>query len=122
MQTMVFRNSRLLAIAALTVGVLLVIVSFLTEPGLSTAAGAVLTVLGVLMLINPALRIDADEVAVVNPLGMRLKRFPVSSPADIAFEGNQLVHRPTGSKILTLNFGHQREDVDRLRAQVPGAR
>lgn len=113
------RNNRALAIALAVVGALLLLVSLLgTVQLISLIAGAVILLLGVMLLINPMMRIEAHEVQVRNPLGMTLRRFPVSSPADLRFEGNKLIHVPQGKAIGTLGFGANREDVNRLRAQV----
>ena len=83
-------------------------------------AGLILMVLGGLQLVNPALRIERDEVQVRNPLGMTLKRFPVSSPADLRLDDKVLTHVPQGKKIASLGFGFEKADVEALRAQLAG--
>lgn len=114
--------NRPMAIAFVIIGALLLLVSLLTQQWISVFAGAVLTILGVLMTINPMIRIEEHEVQMRNPIGMTLKRYPVSSPADLAIEGKALRHLPTGKRVATLGFGTHAADVDALRAQVPHQR
>lgn len=107
-----------LAIALLVVGVLLLLVSLVGPQWIGVFAGAVLTLVGVLQLVNPMLRIAPDELRVCNPLGMTVKRFAVSSPADLAVEGKTLRHVPTGKKVAALGFGVDQSDAQALRAQL----
>lgn len=107
-----------LAIALLVVGVLLLLVSLLGSQWIGVLAGAILTLLGVLQLINPLLKIAPDEVRVCNPLGMTIKRFPVASPADLALDGKTLRHVPSGKKIATLGIGAAQGDVADLRSHL----
>lgn len=113
------RYNKPLALAALVIGILLFLVSLLGPQWIGVVAGAILTVLGVLQLKNPMLRVTANEVQVCNPLGMTIKRFPVSSPADLQFDGSTLRHVPNGKKIATLGFGIDKSDVAELRSQLP---
>lgn len=114
--------NRIMAIAFVVIGALLLLLSLLTEQWISVFAGAVLTALGVLMTINPMLRVEPHEVQMRNPLGMTLKRYPVTSPADLAIEGKLLRHLPTGKRVAMLGFGAHRPDVEVLRAQLPNQR
>lgn len=114
--------NRVMAIAFVIIGALLLLVSLLTQQWISVAAGAVLTALGVLMTINPMVRVEAHEAQMRNPLGMTLKRYPISSPADLVFEGKVLRHLPTGKRVAVLGFGAHGPDVAALRAQVPHQR
>lgn len=107
-----------LAIALLVVGVLLLLVSLVGPQWIGVFAGAVLTLLGVLQLINPLLKIAPDEVRVCNPLGLTVKRFPLSAPADLALDGKTLRHVPSGKKIATLGIGAAQSDVAVLRSQL----
>lgn len=111
--------NRVMAIAFIVVGALLLLVSLLSLQWISVVAGAVLTVLGVLMTINPMIRVEPHEVQMRNPVGMTLRRYPITTPADLAIEGKLLRHRPTGKRIAMLGFGAHRPDVDSLRSQVP---
>lgn len=122
MQPQDIHYNRIMAIVFVVMGPLLLLLSLLTQQWISVFAGAVLTVLGVLMTINPMIRIAPHEVQMRNPLGMTLKRYPVTSPADLAIEGKALRHLPTGKRVATLGFGTHRPDVDALRAQVPHQR
>lgn len=115
---MTVRYARPLPIAALVVGVLLLALSLLGARSIGMFTGAVLTLLGILQLINPMLRIDAGEVRLCNPLGMTLRRFAVSSPADLTIDGKTLRHVPTGRKIAGVGFGADQADVAALRSQL----
>lgn len=121
MTPLIIRNGRPLFGALIAVGALLFLTSVLSSQVLGMVAGGVITLLGVLGLINPAVRVEPTEVRVCNPLGMTLRRYPVASPADLRFEGKRLLHVPTGKKIITLGMGHDSGDVQALRAQVTGA-
>lgn len=107
-----------LAIASLVVGALLLVGALIGPQVIGIFAGVVLVLLGVLQLVNPMLKITPDEVQVRNPLGMTIKRFPVSSPADLTFDGKALRHVPNNKKIATLGFGIDKNDVAALRAQL----
>lgn len=121
MQPLVIRNSRLLYGGLVAVGALLFLSSLLTERTLGLVGAVLLVVAGVAGLINPAVRVEPDQVRVCNPLGMTLRRYPVTSPADLRLDGKRLLHVPTGRKVLTLGFGYDAGDVEALRAQVGGA-
>lgn len=118
MQPLDIRYGRAMAIAGLVVGILLMATAILTQAWISLAAGAVLTVLGILTLVNPMVRITSGEVQLRNPLGMVLKRYPVTSPQDLVIDGNALRHVPTGKRISSVGFGVNKEDVASLRAQL----
>ncbi|NYF97557.1 hypothetical protein [Janibacter cremeus] len=120
MQPMTIASNRFLAIALMVIGALLLIISLLDQQWISVVAGAVLALLGVLTFINPLIKVEPDEVQVRNPLGMTLKRFPVTSPADLALEGKTLRHVPTGKRITSLGFGVHGPDADALRTQLSG--
>ncbi|WP_092626303.1 hypothetical protein [Jiangella sp. DSM 45060] len=118
MRPMIVRHARPLAVAALVVGALLLAVALLSPQPTGMFAGAVLAVLGILQLVNPMLRIDAGEVRVCNPLGMTMKRFAVSSPADLTIDGKVLRHVPSGKKVVAVGFAADKSDVAALRAQL----
>lgn len=118
---MTIRYSKPLAYGLLGVGLVLLVVSILTQQWLTVFAGAVLALVGGLNLVNPTVKVERDEVQLKNPLGMTLRRFPVSGPADLRFEGNKLVHVPQGKKIVSLGFGFDKGDVAALKAQVASA-
>lgn len=117
MHPMTIRNNRVLAILLIVVGSLLAVVSLLTMSW-QVFLGVLLLVVGILMLINPMIRIENGEVQLCNPLGMRLRRYPVQSPADLHIDGKKLMHRPTGKKIITLAASLHKPDVEQLRAQI----
>ncbi|WP_084342536.1 hypothetical protein [Janibacter corallicola] len=118
MQSLDIRYSRAMAVAGLVVGILLMATSVLTQAWISLAAGAVLTVLGILTLVNPMVRITPEEVQLRNPLGMVLKRYPVTSPQDLVIDGKTLRHVPTNKRIVSLGLGINKDDVASLRAQL----
>ena len=118
MMPMTVRSSKPLAIAALVVGVLLLVVSLLGPQWIGVVAGAILTLLGVLQLVNPMLKLGPDEVQVCNPLGMTVRRFPVSSPADLAIDGRSLRHVPSGKRIASLGFGVDKSDAAALASRL----
>lgn len=107
-----------LAIAELVVGVLLFLVSLLGPQWIGLFAGAILALVGSLQLKNPALKVSADEVQLCSPLGKTIKRFPVSSPADLRFDGKTLRHAADDKKIVTLGLGYDKGDVEQLRSQL----
>ena len=119
MQPLTIRHSRPMAITFVGLGALIALVSLLTSAWVTVAAGVVLTALGILQLVNPAVRIDAHEVRMCNPLGMTLRRLPISEPRDLVVDGTQLLHVPTGKRAASLGFGMHRPDVEALRRVVP---
>lgn len=108
-----------MAIVFVVLGVLIALVSLLTSAWVTVATGVILVLLGTLTLINPMIRIEPHEVQLRNPLGMTLKRFPISSPGDLLLDGKALRHLPTGKRIASLSFGVHGPDVDALRASIP---
>lgn len=112
------KYNRILSISLVVIGALLLIVSLIGQQWVSVLGGAVLVLLGVLMFINPIIKVESHEVQLRNPIGMTLKRFPVTSPADLALEGKALRHVPTGKRITSLGFGVHGPDADVLRAQL----
>src|SRR5690625_1269998 len=121
MNPMNIRYDQRMAIAFVVIGPLLLLSSLATSQMISVAAGAVLTLLGILMLVNPMLRIEPTEVQLRSPIGATVRRFAVSSPADLRLEGNKLHHVPDGKKIMTLGFQANNDDVEALRSQLVGA-
>lgn len=113
------RYSKGLAIASIVVGILLFVTGLLTSNLLQLFPGVILGALGVLMLVNPMLVIKDGEAQMRSPLGFTARRYPVSGPADLRADGNRLVHVPTGKKILSLGFGVDKGDAERLRASIP---
>lgn len=118
MNPLTIKYNRILSFALLVIGALLLIVSLVGQQWVSVLGGAVLTLLGVMMFINPIIKVESHEVQLRNPIGMTLKRFPVTSPADLALDGNTLSHVPTGKRIASLGFGVDGADADALRAQL----
>ena len=119
MPPLTIANNKVLSVALLVIGGLLLLVSLLQGEVITIFAGAVLTLLGALQLKNPVLKVQDGEAQLCNPLGMTIKRFPVSSPADLRLDGKKLHHVPTGKKIATLGFNCDQSDVESLRAQIP---
>jgi len=107
-----------LAIALLVVGALLLVISLALGKALTAAVGGILALLGILQLVQSPLVITSEEVQVRNPLGMTLRRFPVSSPSDLRIEGKRLMHMPTGKKVYTLGAAVNPSDVQKLRQLV----
>lgn len=120
MNAMTIRYSKVLPILLIVVGVPTLVLALLSLTWLQIFTGVVLSILGVLMLVNPIVRIEPNEVQVRNPLGMTLKRLPLSSPADLQIDGKVLRHRPSGKKVSSLGFGIDKADVARLRTQLAG--
>lgn len=119
MPPLTIRYSRPMAITFAVLGALIALVSVLTSSWVTVAAGVVLTALGVLQLVNPMLRVEAHEVRVCNPLGMTLRRFPLTETRDLVLDGTSLLHVPTGKRVAGLGFGVHQPDVEALRQVVP---
>ncbi|MGE9782961.1 hypothetical protein NMQ01_03165 [Janibacter sp. CX7] len=119
MQPLTIRHSRPMGITFVALGVLIALVSLLTSAWVTVAAGVVLTALGILQLVNPMLRIEPHEVRMCNPLGMTLRRFPLTEPRDLVLDGKNLLHVPTGKRVAALGFGVHQPDVEALRRVVP---
>lgn len=114
--------SKVLAIIEIVTGALLMAVSLPTQTWVGVFAGAILVLLGILMVVNSILRIEAQQVQVRNPVGMVLKRYPIESASDLYFEGNTLWHRPQNKKVASLGFGAQTSDVESLRSSLAESR
>ena len=119
MPPLTIRYSRPMAIAFAVLGAVIALISVLTSSWVTVVAGVVLLALGILQLVNPAVRIDAHEVRMCNPLGITLRRFPVTEPRDLVLDGRNLLHVPTGKRVAALGFGVHQPDVDSLRQVVP---
>lgn len=118
MNILKIRFSKPLPIALVVIGALGLILGLVTMQILQIALGVVLTLLGILMLVNPSVSITASEVQVRSPVGMVLKRFPITSLADLSAEGNVLTTRVDGRKIISLGFMADSADVDALRQKI----
>lgn len=114
------RYNKTLAIALFVVGVLIFVVSLLSQQWITVATGVIVAPLGIAMLVNPMLRIEPYEVQLRNPLGMTLKRFAVTSPADLSLKGGTLRYARGGKKIVRLGFGVDKTDLAQLRSQLAG--
>lgn len=112
--------SKPLSIVMVVVGALLLVASLFGPQWIGVFAGAVLTLLGILALVNPIVTIESTEVQLRSPLGFTTKRFPITSPADLRVDGKSLVFVPSGKKITSLGFGIDSADADRVRALVSG--
>ena len=112
--------SRGLAIAAAVVGVLLLLVGLLSGTVLNIFVGLLLGAFGVLTIRNPIAVITETEVQMRNPLGMTVRRFPISGPADLRIEGNKVIHAPTGKRAMSLGFGTRPADAEKVRSFVTG--
>lgn len=104
----------------MVVGTLLLLMGLGITDWSAVLAGAVCELLGALMLVNPILVVQDGSAQVRNPLGMTVRRFPVSGPEDLRVEGKRLVHVATGKKVASLGLGVHKPDVERVRAMVPG--
>jgi len=120
MTPMNIRYNKALSIFVLAAGALILFTVLVTGQATNAFGGGVLLLLGILLLVNPMLRIEPTEIQVRSPIGMTMKRFPISSPGDLRFEGNKLHHLPRGKKIAGLGFGADSGDVAALRSQLPG--
>lgn len=118
---MTLRYSRPLTIGILVVGVLLLVLSLATGEVLSIITGAILAVLGGLLMRTPIAVIEDGDLQRKNALGMTLKRFPVSGPADLRLDGNKVVHVATGKTAVSIGFGVDSTDAAAWRAWLGGA-
>lgn len=117
---LVVRYSRGFGIAALVVGVLLLLVGIATAGVVNIVAGVVLTVLGIAYIAGKALVLTPTELQLKSPIGVTTKRFPVSGPADLRMDGKTLYHVPQDKKVIKLGFGVDKGDVEQLRTVVGG--
>jgi hypothetical protein len=112
---LVVRYNRGLGIAALVVGVLMLVL------GINIVVCVVFTVLGIACIAGKALVLTPTELQLKSPIGVTTKRFPVSGPSDLRMDGKTLYHVPQDKKVISLGFGVDKGDVERLRAVVGGA-
>lgn len=112
---LVVRYNRGLGIAALVVGVLMLVL------GINIVVCVVSTVLGIACIAGKALVLTPTELQLKSPIGVTTKRFPVSGPSDLRMDGKTLYHVPQDKKVISLGFGVDKGDVERLRAVVGGA-
>ena len=106
-----------LGIAALVMGVLMLVLG----SAVGVAAGVVFMVLGIAYIAGKVLVLTPTELQLKNPIGVTTKRFPVSGPSDLRMDGKTLYHVPQDKKVISLGFGVDKGDVERLRAVVGGA-
>ncbi|MCW4456717.1 hypothetical protein [Microbacterium sp. MPKO10] len=118
MSILTIRYSKPLPIALVVIGALNLLLMLVTPQVIQAVAGVILMVLGVLMLVNPSVSITATEVQVRNPLGMVLKRYPITSLADLSTDGDVLSTRADGRKIVSLGFMVRQADVAALRQKI----
>lgn len=118
MNVMKLRFSKPVPIAAVVIGALSLILGLVMMQVLQIALGVVLTLVGILMLVNPSVSITATEVQVRNPLGMVIKRSPISSLADLSTGSDVLSSRVDGRKIISLGFMVDSADVAALRQKI----
>ncbi len=113
--------SRVFGVLFVVIGVLNLLLAFATDgrPVL-LALGAILTLLGILYLVGAALVITPTEAQVKNPLGMTMKRFPITSIADLRMDGRNVIHVPTGKRVIALNGTLDKGDATRLHALLTG--
>jgi len=114
---LVVRYNRGLGIYALVVGVLMLVLG----SAVGVAAGVVFMVLGIACIAGKALVLTPTELQLKSPIGVTTKRFPVSGPSDLRMDGKTLYHVPQDKKVISLGFGVDKGDVERLRAVVGGA-
>jgi len=112
---LVVRYNRGLGIAALVMSVLMLVL------GINIVVCVVFTVLGIACIAGKALVLTPTELQLKSPIGVTTKRFPVSGPSDLRMDGKTLYHVPQDKKVISLGFGVDKGDVERLRAVVGGA-
>ena len=111
-----------LGVAALVVGVLMLVLGIGTGELLNIVVGVVLAVLGVAYVVGKALVLTPDEVKLKSPIGGTTKRVAISGPGDLRLEDKTL-YGPDDERIVRLGFGVDAGDVERLRAVIgPGSR
>lgn len=111
-------TNKIFVIAFLVLGALIAILGIAMGENVTPILGALLIILGILQLVTPPLVITETEAQVKNPVGMTLKRFPLSGPSDLFFDGKKLMHAPTGKKVLTLGAGVDSTQVAKLRQLI----
>ena len=83
-------------------------------------AGPIFLILGCLVRFIPTVQISRHEVKVKTPIGITTGTYPVRFPGDLAFVDGKLWHVPTNSKIVSLKFGYDKNDLAKLQAQLTG--
>jgi hypothetical protein len=117
----VVRFHRGLGVASLVLGVLLLVVGAATADALNIVLGVVLGGLGLGYTLGRAVVLTSTELELKSPVGLTMRRFPVSGPHDLRMDGKTLVHVPLDKKILSLGLGVDQGDAERLRSWVGGA-
>lgn len=109
-----------LGVAALVVGILMLVLGVGTGELLNVIVGVVLCVLGVAYLVGKVLVLTPTEVQLKSPLGVTTERVAVSGPQDL-WLGDKVLYGPDDVKIVRLGLGVDSGDVERLRAVIgPG--
>ncbi len=107
-----------LPVVGLVVGVLLAVLAISTQEYLSLALGTLLVGLGVLLLKNPALVVEHNQVRVLNLLGATRKTYPFSNPRELEIKDHTLVHQPGDVRISPLGISANKADVASLEALI----
>lgn len=121
-ELLVVRYHRGLGTAAVVVAVPSLVLGFARPDVLNIVMGVVLGVLGASYIVGTGLVLTTDELQLKSPIGLTTKRFEVHGPADLRMDGSTLHHVPRNTKVVSLGFGFDREDVKRLKAYVGGGR
>ncbi len=117
---MTLRYSRPLTITLVVVGALLFVLGLATGQLSSTISGAVLALFGGLLMRTSIAVIADGDLQRKNALGMTLKRFAVSGPADLRVEGNKVVHTATGKTTVSIGWGADATDAAAWREWIGG--
>ncbi len=117
---MKIRHNKTVATSVLLIGGLLFVFSLAMQQWFVVCTGALTITLGFSIMVNPRLSIEPHEVQLRNPIGRILKRFPVTSPADLSLEDNLLVHVPGDEEIIKFGVETNKTDLAQLRAQLAG--
>jgi uncharacterized membrane protein len=59
-------------------------------PNMQIVIGAIISLGGVLYLVNPVFALEADSIALYRPIGVVSRRFPFRSCSEIRVDGNKL--------------------------------
>ena len=117
---LVVRFRRGLGVASIVLAALLLVLGAATADALNIVLGLVLGVLGVGYTLAKAVVLTSTELQLRSPVGVTVRRFPVSGPHDLRMDGKTLVHVPQDKRILSLGLGVDQGDAERLRHWVGG--
>lgn len=105
-----------LPIVGFVVGGLLAVLSIATQEYMSLALGTLVVAMAVLLLKNPSIIVDQQQVRVLNLLGSTRKTYEITGLGDLDVHDNALFQQPGDIKILQLGASLNQADVAKLKA------